>query len=242
MSSVSPPFLCSFALDGSTVTYAQAFNFNLQGWLTIDLGVPTVVKSISVQARLDGSATSLEVASLDGFTFRVGDVTPITASYNGQNLVCNGSYANWLQNTPDIPYNSPGVSSGAKSTFDCVPQDAWSWIYRIPAVGRYVTMIVPATAGVALNIAELDVFPENLVLVSAGKACTLSSLYPPYVCSNALDGNPSNFAHSNADLDNFLSIDLGASTAVRLVKIINRQDCCQTRLNGFDFYVGDVSL
>ena len=37
-------------------------------------------------------------------------------------------------------------------------------------------------------------------------------------------------------------IDLGASTAVRLVKIINRQDCCQWRLNGFDFYIGDVSL
>jgi hypothetical protein len=91
-------------------------------------------------------------------------------------------------------------------------------------------------------VAEIEIIPENLVLVSAGKACTFSSTYAPYVCNNALDGNPTNFAHSNMDLDNYLMIDLGASTAVRLIKIINRQDCCQGRLNGFDFYIGDVSI
>jgi len=242
MSSVTTPFLCSFALDGTTVTYAQAYNWNVAGWLTVDLGVPTAVKSISVQARVDSSATALEISSLNGFTFRIGEVTPITGSFNAQNLVCNGSYANWLQNTPGIPYNSPNANSGVKSTFDCVPQDAWSWIYKIPAVGRYVTMVVPATVGVALNVAEIDIIPENLVLVSAGKPCTMSSLYATFYCSFAIDGNPTNFAHSNMDLDNFLSIDLGASSAVRLIKIINRQDCCQGRLNGFDFYIGDVSL
>jgi hypothetical protein len=104
-------------------------------------------------------------------------------------------------------------------------------------------MLVPATVGSALNIAELEIIPENIVLVSAGKPCALSSEYGccNLGCSNALDGNPTNVAHSNIDLDNYLLIDLGASTAVRLVKIINRQDCCQWRLNGFDFYIGDVS-
>jgi hypothetical protein len=242
MSSLMPPYLCSFALDGSTTTFAQAYTWNAQGWLTVDLGVPTAVKYITVQARLDGAATALEIASLNGFSFRVGDVTPITAAYNTQNLLCNATYVNWLRNTPGIPYNSPSANSGVKTTFDCVAQDDWSWSYKIPAVGRFVTMIVPATVGVALNIAELEIIPENIVLVSAGKACALSSTYAPYACNNALDGNPTNFAHSNMDLDNFLMIDLGASTAVRLVKIINRQDCCQGRLNGFDFYIGDVSL
>jgi hypothetical protein len=240
MSSLQTPNVCSFALDGSTGTYAQAYTNNAQGWLTVDLGVPTAIKSISVTARQDGVNT----AALNGFTFRVGDVTPITGAYNQQNLVCNGTYANWLRNTPLVPYNSPSLNSGVKTTFDCVAQDDWSWRYKIPAVGRFVTMIVPATVGAALNIAELEIIPENLILVSAGKPCALSSEYGccNVGCSNALDGNPTNIAHSNIDLDNFLLIDLGASTAVRLVKIINRQDCCQGRLNGFDFYIGDVSL
>jgi hypothetical protein len=147
-----------------------------------------------------------------------------------------------LRKTPTIPYNSPSVNSGLKATFNCVSQDSWSWRYNLPAVGRFVTLIVPANAGSALNIAEIEIIPENLVLVSAGKPCALSSEYGccNLGCGNALDGNPTNVAHSNIDLDNFLLIDLGASTAVRLVKIINRQDCCQGRLNGFDFYVGDV--
>jgi hypothetical protein len=238
MSTVNTPNVCSFALDGSTLTFAQAFSTGVQGWLTVDLGVPTAVKSIAVQARL--SAPTPETDSLNGFSFRIGDVTPITGGFNGQNLACNATYANWLRNSPLIPFNSPSLNSGLKTTFDCVANDAWSWRNRLPAVGRYVTMIVPA-GPTALNIAELEIIPENVVLVSAGKPCTLSTLYATFYCSFALDGNPTNFAHSNMDLDNFLSIDLGSSTAVRLVKIINRQDCCQGRSNGFDFYIGDVS-
>jgi hypothetical protein len=50
-------------------------------------------------------------------------------------------------------------------------------------------MIVPAKAGSALNIAELEIVPENLVLVSAGKPCALSSEYGccNLGCGNALD-------------------------------------------------------
>jgi hypothetical protein len=238
MSTVQTPNVCSFALDGRTETFAQAYSMFVQGWLTVDLGVPTAVKSIAVQARLD--APQPETESLNGFSFRIGDVTPITGAYNSQNLVCNATYADWQRNSPLIPFNSPNLNSGLKTTFDCVANDAWSWRNRLPAVGRYVTMLVPARY-TPLNLAELEIIPENIVLVSAGKPCTLSSLFGTFYCSFALDGNPTNFAHSNMDLDNFLSIDLGLSTAVRLVKIINRQDCCQGRSNGFDFYIGDVS-
>ena len=55
MSSLSPPYVCSFALDGRTTTFAQAYNWNTAGWLTVDLGVSTAVKSIAVQARLGGA-------------------------------------------------------------------------------------------------------------------------------------------------------------------------------------------
>ena len=241
MSSLQSSQTCNFAVDGITSTFAQASAWNTQGWLTIDLGTTTVVKTISVLARQD----AVNTASLDGFSVRVGDlVNAMSSGYIEQNLFCNGTYANWLRKTPTIPYNSPSVNAGLKATFNCVSQDDWSWRYNLPAVGRFVTLIVPAKAGSALNIAEIEIIPENLVLVSAGKPCALSSEYGccNLGCGNALDGNPTNVAHSNIDLDNFLSIDLGASTAVRLVKIINRQECCQWRLNGFDFYVGDVSL
>jgi len=87
MSTVQTPNVCSFALDGSGLTFAQAFSTNTQGWLTVDLGIATAVKSITVQARTDVTTPDIQ-QSLDGFTFRIGDVTPITAAYNQMNLVC----------------------------------------------------------------------------------------------------------------------------------------------------------
>ena len=48
MSSLSPPYVCSSALDGRTTPFAQAYNWNTAGWLTVDLGESTAVKSIAV--------------------------------------------------------------------------------------------------------------------------------------------------------------------------------------------------
>ena len=46
---------------------------------------------------------------------------------------------------------------------------------------------------------------------------------------------------ANSDLDGgYITVDLGISTAVGSIVVVNRQDaCCTTRLNGFSLFVGD---
>jgi hypothetical protein len=59
--------------------------------------------------------------------------------------------------------------------------------------------------------------------------------------NNGVGAATYDFAMTNNDASPFITVDLGLSTAVRMIKIHNRKDCCQFRLDNFDFYVGDSS-
>ena len=74
----------------------------------------------------------------------------------------------------------------------------------------------------------------------------MSSLYAPFTCNLAFDGNVygqnNNFAHSNNDANPHITVDLGIQTSVNSIKIFNRYDCCQRRLDFFEVYVGNSPL
>ena len=65
----------------------------------------------------------------------------------------------------------------------------------------------------------------------------LSEQYGP--CYLALDGSALTFLHTKFDSGDWVTIDLGVSTAVASFSITNRQDCCQERANGFRAFVGN---
>ena len=239
---------CVFADDGRADTFAQnnndspigicpngfglasqplASGLNCQnGFLTIDLGTPTAIKAVTIVAR-----QSVEWASwLDGFQLWSHDMPtfagPDVTKWGTQ---CNASFF------PARMSTQPGYAA----TVPCIPADGFSWRNKVPAIGRYVSLM--AVQNKSFAVVEMQVTSANFALASYNQPCTMSSLYNPYRCNNAFDGIYDNFAHTNADLDNFITVDLGISTSVAMVKIHSRKDCCQYRLNNFDFYIGDSS-
>ena len=82
----------------------------------------------------------------------------------------------------------------------------------------------------AMNIAEVEVFSGG-TNVASGKTVTASSLHSPeYPHANLVDGNKTNFTHTQNEALEYFQIDLGQDYDIEKVVIHNRADCCQVRL------------
>ena len=68
--------------------------------------------------------------------------------------------------------------------------------------------------------------------VAQGKTVTQSSISHPgtFDPPNLVDGNKTNFAHTNNEAVEWFQIDLGQDYEIEMVVITNRTDCCQARL------------
>ena len=82
-----------------------------------------------------------------------------------------------------------------------------------------------------MNIAEVEVFSGS-VNVASGKTVTQRSISHPgtFDPPNLVDGNKTNFAHTNNEAVEWFLIDLGQAYEIEKVVITNRTDCCQARL------------
>ena len=233
MSSVSGISGCTMALDGNPQTFAQNNNDaplygNPFGWLTVDLGVPTVVSRVALVARPDTAAT---VRTLDNLVFYLGDAASFYSA--ATNL-----YANPQCNASFVPKTLFGLANST-ATFACVENDGLGWASAQPAIGRYLTLQTRATA--SFSVAELRVFAANAVLASFNKPCFMSTTSGAFVCQNAFNGIISDYASTTGDIDNFITVDLGLSTAVAYIKVTARTDCCGANSNNPYFFVGDSS-
>jgi hypothetical protein len=82
-----------------------------------------------------------------------------------------------------------------------------------------------------MNLAEVEVFSGG-TNVAQGKTVTQSSISHPgtFDPPNLVDGNKTNFAHTNNEAVEWFQIDLGQDYEIEKVVITNRTDCCQARL------------
>ena len=81
-----------------------------------------------------------------------------------------------------------------------------------------------------MNPAEVEVFSEG-TNVAQGKTVTASSLYAAqFPHTNLVDGNKTNFAHTNNEAVEWFLIDLAQDYEIEKVVITNRTACCQARL------------
>ena len=81
-----------------------------------------------------------------------------------------------------------------------------------------------------MNLAEVEVFSGG-TNVARGKTVTASSLYgAQFPHANLVDGDKTNFAHTNNEAVEWFQIDLGQDYEIEKVVITNRTDCCQARL------------
>ncbi len=79
--------------------------------------------------------------------------------------------------------------------------------------------------------------------LAAGKNAFQSSTYQNntnrFGAGKVVDNNGSTFNHTNSQNNPWWEVDLGSSKNIGQVKIWNRGDCCQNRLNNFDIKIYD---
>jgi len=245
---------CGLALDGNLNTFASnnndAENFYPNStssmvtggpsrgfaWITVDLGISTVISSLTLYARQDENGATFPFENqllMSNFSVWVGDLPSwFNSNLNVRNAPCNQTF---------LPKTLAGLPNNS-SSIQCINLDGISHVRSpmVPMTGRFLT--IQAQPGqTKFQIAEIDV-KTDMILVSQFKPCTQSSVYLTRKCDQAFDGDvtlqPS--AHTNADTDNHFTVDLGISTAVRLIKITNRKDASNFgRMNNMELYVGD---
>lgn len=106
------------------------------------------------------------------------------------------------------------------------------------ALGRYVRISIPDGKG-ALSIAELEVISDGVNVALNGTA-TQSSLASGGKPELAIDGNTDG-TYNNGSVTHtaesgsspWWEVDLGKSQQIELIKIYNRVDCCNERLDNF---------
>ena len=221
---------CQNAVDGRYDTYflnSPAADANVPGaWMTVDMGNTIVVDRVVVFGRTDSLGMAV---TLNNMNVWIGNMANF---YSGGQ---NPPYLNAPCNATFVPKNLASLP-GNTSSFLCVPNDGIGYMTKMNSMGRYIT-IQSATS--ALSIVEVQVYAANQVLVSFERPCFMSSTWNPYYCSNAFNNKFDDFSHTNADSDNYITVDLGFSTAVASFQVTDRKDCCQYRLNYASFYVGD---
>lgn len=89
-----------------------------------------------------------------------------------------------------------------------------------------------------LNLAEVEMWDARGVQVPrTSLTVAMSSTWDNvWVPGNAIDGNTATISHAGSntvDLSPYLHVGYPCSTSIASIKITNRQDCCQTRLQSY---------
>ena len=198
-----------------------ATNLDSNAWWQVDLGSSATVNSIVIWNRTDCCGSRLN------------------------------DYWVFISDTPFLPTDTPLTLQNRFGTFSSHQTAAPNPSITIAAggaPGRYVR--VQLTNANYLSLAEVQVMgtggappPTNLAL---GKAATQSSIYPGSSPATAVDGNTDGYfgdrsvTATNADLNAWWQVDLGASAAVNSIVVWNRTDCCGSRLNDYWVFVSDT--
>ncbi len=138
------------------------------------------------------------------------------------------------------------VSSNANSPFtDNGLTASTAYWYRVKAVNAagssaYITT-TSSTTTLAAQTGGTCTSPTN---ISQGKTASQSSNYDQansYPATNVIDGNNSNFNHTNLELNPWIEINLGSIHTVSSIQIINRNPG-YGRLNTFKVFVSNNSI
>ena len=212
----------SKAVDGSvdgnyyhhSITHS---NDDANAWWQVDLGAPVSISSILIWNRTDccGSRLSDYWVFVSNTPFAVTD-TPTTLQSRA------GTWANHqtVQPNPNTPMPVPGV------------------------LGRYVR--VQLSGKNYLSLAEVQVY--GFLDLAVNRPATQSSTLVPGTtdASKAVDGNNDgnyydySVTHTNADVNAWWQVDLGAAATIGSIVIWNRTDCCEGRLNDYWVFVSNA--
>lgn len=109
--------------------------------------------------------------------------------------------------------------------------------------GRYVRVFINGNNKI-LSLAEVEVYGTPSVNIAKGKSA--SQFSPQNAAGKAVDGfTDGNYyngsvTHTNQGPNPWWEVDLGAVYDISTIKLYNRTDCCDNRLNGFTILVSET--
>lgn len=101
---------------------------------------------------------------------------------------------------------------------------------------RYIKLTQSSPGG--FNVGEIMAFAkpnDGINLIKPNMNVTLSSVVKDSSISapgNAVDGDINTYAESTGGDAGWIQVDLGSDMPIGMVRVYNRQGCCQKRLNG----------
>ncbi|XP_066490575.1 uncharacterized protein [Tiliqua scincoides] len=248
------------ALDGSPSTnYLRGHCTHTQQednpWWTVDLRAEFRISRVSVTNRGDCCAQRL-----NGAEIRVGNLPE-------KGGITNPRYCNKLRchKVYGIKKSGPLVAILNQPSDMAVVICSYTWLCRCAMIsslgpgqtgsfncegmqGRFVTVTIPGIQ--YLTVCEVQVFGERIEpsvpnVAIGGKAFQSSTFNKLGLARNAIDGSISgDFLHGSCIHTDFQrnpwwTVDLKAVYNVSSVRVSNREDCCEERIDGAEIRVGN---
>jgi hypothetical protein len=183
------------------------------------------------------------------------DVNDVNDGNGNEDIVCDvGSTLDGGVCKKDIiPCDVANCQKPANSTVECGSDneckvtcfDGFTMVGNFCEKNRLMARFVRYKgAGTDLhNLAQMRVFNENNVNIALGKPAIATSELYNTPGRHLTDDNLDTIVHTNAygQKDEGWTIDLGTTSIITKVQVINRKDCCQGRLNGAVIILMDVN-
>ncbi len=221
----------SFAVTAGTHRITFSHNASTDQIILIDqVSIARTESLVQVTLALDPGAGTLTLPQTNGLMFVAGDGTnDATMTFSGTLADINAALES-IQYMPTANYtgsfNLLMTSTHAGTIFTGGSQS------NADAIPIYV--VVPSDSEGLLGLfyngpggATTDT--RNLAL---GKACSASSQWDDYYAGYLTDNDPSTFAHTQNNPNEWLQVDLGANSELTQIKLINR-DGWGDRLQNF---------
>jgi hypothetical protein len=205
----------SLALDGKQTTSSLTSDAPGSYWLA-ELGRPFLLSRIELVSRLAPNA-----AELGGLTLRLFDIDDQVVFQTG--VTNPGAGGAWAVDLPSgTRARSVWIGLGGNQA-----NDAGNHRVGFAEVRLFGDISLPH--GPAAYI----IAPGNVLSVSQ------SSEYPGYPAANAVDGDSTTFTHTANVANSYWMADLKDSQPIDRVELVNRTQCCDTRMAGLVLRIFD---
>ena len=229
MSGILSSFTYTSTIGGlgrESTFYVRAYALNPAG---IALGAQTSFTTLNIP-RLSTlamtyppAASSIQTRQAFGF----GNVVfsgGTTASGQAEQVTTRGIVWSPTISTPTVVLSTQSFITGG----------------TVPTVTARYVRFVRTSSPTVINLAELEIYDQNGTAITTGRTATASSNYSnSYPASNIIDGDYTNFMHTNDDGvgNTWVQVDLGSDKLISRIVLYNRTSCCLERAIGLTLYV-----
>jgi protocatechuate 3,4-dioxygenase beta subunit len=251
---VNVTFTAPVSGAGATLSGTTALT-NASGVATITATANTIAGSYSVIATVGTLTATFSLTNANGAAVNI-----VAFAGTPQSVVVNTPFTVPLQvsvrdasgaliNGATVTFTAPTVGASALLSSATVVTNA-SGVASVTAIANAIAgsyAVTASTGNVSTTFSLTNLTVGQNADLALGKSATQSSTLPGSPSpAAAVDGNTDgNFynnsvTHTNADLNAWWQVDLGAPASIGSVTVWNRTDCCGDRLSDYWVFVSNT--